>query len=141
MVIIQADWKALAQDEQNENEVRQTIKKRLETMTEQEYRKALHEINVKDENERRMLTKKFVTEHSPVKFGDYISDQSDTIRVEGWIISKRSYKLDSLPCLLYQGKTCKKDGTPLENPRRCIVHQSKLLRVNGEPVKNHGYGE
>lgn len=110
-------------------------------MTEQEYREALHEINVKDENERRMLTKEFVTEHSPVKVGDYISDQSDTIRVEGWIISKRSYKLDSLPCLLYQGKTCKKNGTPLENPRRCIVHQSKLLRVNGEPVKNHGYGE
>lgn len=110
-------------------------------MTKQEYREALHEINVKAENERRMLTRAFVTEHGPVKVGDYISDQSDTIRVEGWVISKRSYKFNSLPCLIYRGKTCKKDGTPLENPIGCIVHQSKLLRVNGEPVKNHGYGE
>ena len=43
-------------------------------MTEQEYRKALHEIRVKAEKERVMLARKFATEHSPVKVGDYISD-------------------------------------------------------------------
>ena len=33
-------------------------------MTEQEYRKALHEIRVKAEKERVMLARKFATEHS-----------------------------------------------------------------------------
>lgn len=43
-------------------------------MTKQEYREALHEINVKAENERRVLARAFATEHSPVNVGDYISD-------------------------------------------------------------------
>lgn len=47
-------------------------------MTEQEYRKALHEIRVKAEKERVMLARKFATEHSTVKVGDYISDRFDT---------------------------------------------------------------
>lgn len=110
-------------------------------MTEQEYREALHEINVKAENERRMLAKEFATEHSPVKVGDYISDNCDTIRVEGWDISHRGYEYTSLPCLVYKGKTCKKDGTPRKYPKKCRVEQRNLLRVNGEPVKNSGYGE
>lgn len=110
-------------------------------MTKQEYREALHEINVKAENERRMLAKAFAMEHSPVKVGDYISDHCNTIRVERWFISIRSHEFSSLPCLAYQGKTCKKDGTPSKNPKKCSVYQSNLLRVNGEPVKNHGYGE
>lgn len=110
-------------------------------MTEQEYREALHEINVKAENERRMLAKAFAMEHSPVKVGDYISDHCNTIRVEGWFISIRSREFSSLSCLAYQGKTCKKDGTPRKTPKKCSVYQSNLLRINGEPVKNHGYGE
>lgn len=110
-------------------------------MTEQEYREALHIIKVKAENERRMLAKEFATEHSPVKVGDYISDNCDTIRVEDWGISHRSYEYNSLPCLVYKGKTCKKDGTPRKNPKKCSIYQCNLLRVNGEPVKNHGYGE
>lgn len=48
---------------------------------------------------------------------------------------------NSLPCLVYRGMTCKKDGTPRKNPKRCSIYQCNLLRVNGEPVKNHGYGE
>lgn len=109
-------------------------------MTEQEYREALHRIKVKAEKERRMLAKEFATEHSPVKVGDYISDCFETIRVEGWDISHRGYEYP-LPCLVYKGKTCKKDGTPRKNPKRCSIYQCNLLRVNGEPVKNHGYGE
>lgn len=35
-------------------------------MTEQEYREALHEINVKAENERRILARAFAFEHSQV---------------------------------------------------------------------------
>lgn len=70
-------------------------------MTEQEYRKALHEIRVKAEKERVMLARKFATEHSPVKVGDYISDNCDTIRVEDWDISHRCYEYNSLPCLVY----------------------------------------
>lgn len=35
----------------------------------------------------------------------------------------------------------KKGGRPRKNPKRCSIYQSNLLRVNGEPVKNHGYGE
>lgn len=110
-------------------------------MTEQEYIEALHRIKVKAENERRMLAKEFATEHSPVKVGDYVSDFIDTIRVEGWNISHRDYEYTSLPCLVYKGKTCKKDGTPRKYPKKCRVEQRNLLRVNGEPVKNHGYGE
>lgn len=110
-------------------------------MTEQEYREALHEIKVKAENERRILERAFATEHSPVLVGDYISDHCDTIRVEGWGISHREYEYNSLPCLVYRGKTCKKDGTPRKHPKKCSVEQRNLLRVNGEPVKNHGYGE
>lgn len=70
-------------------------------MTEQEYREALHRIKVKAENERRMLANSFATEHSPVKVGDYISDNCDTIRVEDWIISHRGYEYNSLPCLAW----------------------------------------
>lgn len=110
-------------------------------MTEQEYREALHEINVRAENERRMLARAFATEHSPVLVGDYISDHCDTIRVESWDISHRGYEYTSLPCLVYKGKTCKKDGTPRKHPKKCSVEQRNLLRVNGEPVKNSGYGE
>lgn len=110
-------------------------------MTEQEYRETLHEINVKAENERRMLERAFATEHSPVEVGDYISDYYNTIRVESWEVVKRSFKFNSLPCLIYRGKTCKKDGTPRKNPKMCSVYQCNLLRVNGEPVKNNGYGE
>ena len=110
-------------------------------MTEQEYRKALHEIRVKAEKERVMLARKFATEHSTVKVGDYISDCFDTIRVEGWGISRRDYEYNSLPCLVYRGMTCKKDGTPRKHPKKCSVEQRNLLRVNGEPVKNSGYGE
>lgn len=110
-------------------------------MTEQEYREALREINVKAENERRILARAFAFEHSPVKVGDYISDHCNTIRVERWEIAKRDYEYNSLPCLIYRGMTCKKDGTPRKNPKKCSVYQSNLLRVNGEPVKNHGYGE
>ena len=110
-------------------------------MTKQEYREALHEINVKAENERRVLARAFATEHSPVNVGDYISDNCDTIRVEDWIISHRGYEYNSLPCLVYKGKTCKKDGTPRKNPKSCSIYHCNLLRVNGEPVKNHGYGE
>lgn len=110
-------------------------------MTRQEYREALHEIKVKAENERRMLVREFATEHSPVKVGDYVSDHCDTIRVEDWDISRRDYEYNSLPCLVYRGKTCKKDGTPRKHPKKCSVEQRNLLRVNGEPVKNHGYGE
>lgn len=111
-------------------------------MTEQEYREALHEINVKAENERRLLARAFATEHSPVKVGDYISDHSKTIRVsECWEVVKSAYVYNSLPCMVYRGMTCKKDGTPRKNPKKCIVYQSNLLLVNGEPVKNHGYGE
>lgn len=97
-------------------------------MTEQEYRKALHEIRVKAEKERVMLARKFATEHSPVKVGD-------------WIISHRGYEYNSLPCLVYKGKTCKKDGTPRKYSKKCRIEQRNLLRLNGEPVKNHGYGE
>lgn len=110
-------------------------------MTEKEYREALHRIKVKAENERRMLAKEFATEHSPVKVGDYISDCFDTIRVEGWDVSHRGYEYNSLPCLVYRGETCKKDGTPRKHPKKCSVEQRNLLRVNGEPVKNSGYGE
>lgn len=110
-------------------------------MTEQEYRDTLHIIKVKAENERRMLVKEFATEHSPVKVGDYISDHRDTIRVEGWGISRREYEYNSLPCLVYRGKTCKKDGTPRKYSKKCRIEQRNLLRLNGEPVKNHGYGE
>ena len=110
-------------------------------MTEQEYREALHRIMVKAENEKRLLAKEFATEHNPVKVGDYISDCFDTIRVEGWGISRRGYDYNSLPCLVYQGETCKKDGTPRKHPKKCSVEQRNLLRVNGEPVKNGGYGE
>lgn len=111
-------------------------------MTEQKYREALHEINVKAENERRVLARAFATEHSPVKVGDYISDYSNTIRVyESWEIAKRAYEYNSLPCLVYRGMTCKKDGTPRKNSKKCSIYQYNLLRVNGEPVKNHGYGE
>ena len=53
----------------------------------------------------------------------------------------RNHEFNSLPCLVYQGKTCKKDGTPRKNPKNCSVFQSNLLLVNGEPVKNYGYGE
>lgn len=110
-------------------------------MTEQEYREALHRINVKAENERRMLARAFATEHSQVLVGDYISDHCDTIRVESWEIWKRTHEYSSLPCLVYRGMTCKKDGTPRKNPKKCSIYQCNLLRVNGEPVKNHGYGE
>ena len=111
-------------------------------MTEQEYREALHEINVKAENERRMLARKFATEHSPVKVGDYISDHCETIRVsECWEVVKSSYEYNSLPFMVYRGITCKKDGTPRKNPKRSSIYQCNLLRVNGELVKNHGYGE
>ena len=110
-------------------------------MTEQEYRESLHEINVRAENEKRILARAFAFEHSPVKVGDYISDQCDTIRVERWEISNRTHELNSLPCLVYRGMTCKKDGTPRKNPKKCSVEQRNLLRVNGEPVKNGGYGE
>lgn len=109
-------------------------------MTKQEYREALHEINVKAENERRMLARTFAAEHSPVKVGDYISDHHDTIRVESWEFEKGTYEYP-LHCLVYIGMTCKKDGTPRKNPKRCSIYQCNLLRVNGEPVKNHGYGE
>lgn len=44
-------------------------------------------------------------------------------------------------CLVYKGKTCKKDGTPRKYSKNCRIEQRNLLRVNGEPVKNHGYGE
>lgn len=109
-------------------------------MTEQEYREALHEINVKAENERRILARAFATEHSPVNVGDYISDHWYTIMVESWNVLNRTYEYP-LPCLVYRGMTCKKDGTPRKNPKRCSIYQCNLLRVNGEPVKNHGYGE
>ena len=109
-------------------------------MTKQEYRKALHEINVKAENERRVLARAFATEHSPVNVGDYISDHCDTIRVESLDVVNVTYEYP-FPCLVYKGKTCKKDGTPRKNPKRCSIYQCNLLRVNGEPVKNHGYGE
>lgn len=109
-------------------------------MTKQEYREALHEINVKAENERRILARAFVTEHSPVNVGDYISDYYDTIRVESWEVMNGTYEYP-LSCLVYRGMTCKKDGTPRKNPKRCSIYQCNLLRVNGEPVKNHGYGE
>ena len=111
-------------------------------MTEQEYREALHEIRVKAEKERVMLARKFALEHSPVKVGDYISDHSKTIKVyECWELVSSSYESNSLPCLVYRGMTCKKDGTPRKNPKKCSIYQCTLLRVNGEPVKNHGYGE
>lgn len=109
-------------------------------MTKQEYREALHEINVKAENERRVLARAFATEHSPVNVGDYISDHCDTIRVESWDVVNGNYEYP-LPCLVYQGETCKKDGTPRKHPKKCSVEQRNLLRVNGEPVKNGGYGE
>ena len=109
-------------------------------MTEQEYREALHEINVKAENERRMLARKFATEHSPVKVGDYISDYRNTIRVSVCCVTVNSaFENDSL--LFYQGMTCKKDGKPRKNKTWCSIYHCNLLRVNGEPVKNHGYGE
>lgn len=110
-------------------------------MTKQEYREALHEINVKADNERRIQERAFATEHSPVLVGDYISDHCNTIRVENWEVAKRAYEFNAVPCLVYRGMTCKKDGTPRKNPKKCSIHQSNLLRVNGEPVKNHGYGE
>ena len=119
----------------------QFIIQRQETMTEQEYREALHEINVRAENERRILARAFAFEHSPVLVGDYISDQCDTIRVERWEIVNRTHEYNSLPCLVYRGMTCKKNGTPRKNPKKCSIYQCNLLRVNGEPVKNHGYGE
>ena len=111
-------------------------------MTEQEYREALHEINVKAENERILLARAFATENSQVNVGDYISDYSKTIRVsECCVVVKSAHELNSLSCLFYEGMTCKKDGTPRKNPTWCSISQCKLLRVNGEPVKNHGYGE
>ena len=109
-------------------------------MTEQEYREALHEINVKADNERRVLARAFATEHSPVKVGDYISDHSKTIRVSVCCVTVNSaFENDSL--LFYQGMTCKKDGTTRKNSKKYSIYQYNLLRVNGEPVKNHGYGE
>ena len=109
-------------------------------MTEQEYREALHEINVKAENERILLARAFATENSQVNVGDYISDYSKTIRVSVCCVTLNSaYENDSL--LFYEGMTCKKDGTPRKNPTWCSIYQCNLLRVNGEPVKNHGYGE
>ena len=111
-------------------------------MTEQEYREALHEINVKAENERILLARAFATENSQVNVGDYISDHSKTIMVsECWEVVKSAYDYNSLPCIVYRGMTCKKDGTPRKNPTWCSISQCNLLRVNGEPVKNHGYGE
>lgn len=94
-------------------------------MTKQEYREALHEINVKAENERRVLARAFATEHSPVNVGDYISDHCDTIRVESWDVVNGTYEYP-LPCLVYRGMTCKKDGTPRKNPKRCSISVQPL---------------
>lgn len=110
-------------------------------MNEKDYRLALHEINVRAENERRQLARAFAIEHSQVKIGDYVTDHCDTIRVEGWELSRRDHGYNALPCLVYKGKTCKKDGTPRKNPKACSVYQCNLLFINGQPIKNHGYGE
>lgn len=109
-------------------------------MTEQDYRLALHKINVKADNERRALAKAFATEHSPVQVGDYVTDQCGTISVEGWDVSKRDHSYNALPCLVYRGTTCKKDGTPRKHPQASSIYQCNLLSINGQPVKNHGYG-
>ena len=97
-------------------------------MTEQEYREALHEINVKAENERRMLARKFATEHSPVKVGDYISDHSKTIRVSECLeVVKSAYDYNSLPCMVYRGITCTKDGTTRKNSKKYSIYQYNLV--------------
>ena len=111
-------------------------------MTEQEYREALHEIRVKAEKERVMLARKFALEHSPVKVGDYISDHSKTIKVyDCWELVSSSYESNSLPSMVYRGKPCNEDGTIRKYSKKCSIYQCNLLRVNGKPVKNHGYGE
>ena len=111
-------------------------------MTEQEYREAMHEINVKAENERLLLARAFATENSQVNVGDYISDYSKTIRVsECCVVVKSAHELNSLSCLFYEGMTCKKDGTTRKNSKKYSIYQYNPLRVNGEPVKNHRHGE
>lgn len=58
-------------------------------MTEQEYRKALHEIRVKAEKERVMLARKFATEHSPVKIGLFHIEATNTTLCLAWYIKAR----------------------------------------------------
>ena len=108
-------------------------------MTEQEYRAAMQEIERRAADEKRTLGMAFAIEHSPVKVGDYVTDHLDTIRVEGWAMSRRSHDWNALPCLVYRGTTCKRDGTPRKNPKPCDIYQSNLLYVNGKFIKNHGY--
>lgn len=33
------------------------------------------------------------------------------------------------------------NNTTFKYSKNCRIEQRNLLRVNGEPVKNHGYGE
>lgn len=110
-------------------------------MNEQDYRRALHGINVRAEEEKRTVAFVFASEHSPVCVGDFVTDHCDTIRVEEWDLTLRDHRYNALPCFVYRGMTCKKDGTPRKNPKRCSIYQSNLIAINGQPVKNHGYGE
>ena len=102
-------------------------------MTKEEYNKKVEEENKRHENALESIIAEYAESNNPVKIGDYITDHYQTIRVEEMHPYFDSWRNE--PCMIYTGKTCKKDGSPMKRPQESKSYQMNLMMVNGKSIK------
>lgn len=101
-------------------------------MKKEEYKKKKKIIDQTHKIKLNNLAREYAKKNNPVKIGDIITSNCDTIRVD-WIGFKASYMTD-LPMCIYSGPKLTKKGVPFKKEEKAKMAQDMLKTINGEVV-------
>lgn len=92
-------------------------------MTEQEYKNKLHELYCDYCSKVDALNLSYAMSNDPVNIGDFISDNTNTIKV---LSKELSFDHNNCPCYIYYGYTSKQLYE--------YIPQYAIVRINGKDI-------
>lgn len=98
----------------------------------QNYLDELQELEKRYKKDKSALAKKFAFSNNPIKEGDMVTDGRTTIKVEKIFVSTGF--LSKIPECVYEGIAYTKKGQPKKNNQSDTVFQTRVIKINGEPV-------
>jgi hypothetical protein len=104
-------------------------------MTKEELKKEVNEIDLKCEEEKREVRKKYALANNVVKIGDIVKDHSKLLKVES---IKVHVSLDN-PCCIYWGYVLNKDGWTYKKKKgaskiKDAIYQCNMTEINGVEI-------
>lgn len=92
----------------------------------EDYKKAVLALRNDAKKREYDLACEYALSNNPVKVGDLVFDNSDSIKVE--TIKVDISRLGGPPSCLYVGPKIKKDGTPTKDGKYASVYQSNTVK-------------